>query len=61
MTGLVEERKHEKYHVEKRQQVRRSFIGVSDAQIIMGDGEFAWRGCGGRSGARSNRRISLGT
>jgi hypothetical protein len=47
VTDLVEQRKHEKYHVEKGgSRTGRSFIGA-DARIIMGDDEVAlvrlWR------------------
>ena len=36
---------------------RRSFIGGSDARIIMGDDEAAYCGSGGKSAARPSRRI----
>ena len=42
----------------KSYESRRSFIGGSDARIIMGDDEAALSASGGRSEARPSRKTS---
>ena len=47
---------------QKRQtKSRRTFIGGSDARIIMGEDEVPCFGCGGKSAARLSRRTSPAT